>query len=175
MGVKRRAFLIGGAAVVGGGVFALQYGDYAMRRDAATLTRTEKAGTFGAWLRIGEDDAITLFTPHIDMGTGTATALARMAADELDADWARMRVEAAPTETAFANVWLAKGFVTDMAQSAVLAALPGSVWSLLARNVVNQITGGSSAVRFTGRIGVRTLAAATRLALIEEAACRSPS
>jgi isoquinoline 1-oxidoreductase subunit beta len=166
----RRAFLIGGAAVVGGGVFALQYGDYAMRRDAATLTRTEKAGTFGAWLRIGEDDAITLFTPHIDMGTGTATALARMAADELDADWARMRVEAAPTETAFANVWLAKGFVTDMAQSAVLAALPGSVWSLLARNVVNQITGGSSAVRFTGRIGVRTLAAATRLALIEEAA-----
>ncbi len=29
MGVKRRAFLIGGAALVGGGIFALQYGDYA--------------------------------------------------------------------------------------------------------------------------------------------------
>jgi isoquinoline 1-oxidoreductase beta subunit len=56
MGVKRRAFLIGGVAIVGGGIFALQYGDHAMRRDAAALSRREKAGSFGAWLHIGEDD-----------------------------------------------------------------------------------------------------------------------
>ena len=173
MGVKRRAFLIGGAAIVGGGIFALQYGDHAMRRDAAALTRADKAGTFGAWLRIGEDDSVTLFTPHVDMGTGSPTALAQMAADELDADWSRMAVEAAPAESAFANTWLAKGFVSDMAKgSALVTSLPGSVWSLLARNVVNQITGGSSALRFTGQQGVRVLAAATRLALIEEAAER---
>ena len=173
MGVKRRAFLIGGLAVVGGGIFALQYGDHAMRRDAAALSRREKAGSFGAWLRIGEDDSVTLLTPHIDMGTGTPTALAQMAADELDADWSRMAVEAAPAESAFANVWLAKGFISDVAKdSALVRSLPGSVWSLLARNVVNQITGGSSALRFTGQQGVRVLAAATRLALIEEAAER---
>ncbi len=173
MGFKRRAFLIGGAAVVGGGIFALQYGDHAMRRDAAALSRREKAGSFGAWLRIGDDDSITLLTPHIDMGTGTPTALAQMAAEELDADWAKMAVEAAPAESAFGNAWLAKGFITDVAKgSALVTSLPGSVWSLLARNVVNQITGGSSAVRFTGQQGVRILAAATRLALIEEAAAR---
>ena len=173
MGFKRRAFLIGGAAVVGGGIFALQYGDHAMRRDAAALSRRDKAGSFGAWLRIGDDDSITLLTPHIDMGTGTPTALAQMAAEELDADWAKMAVEAAPAESAFGNAWLAKGFITDVAKgSALVTSLPGSVWSLLARNVVNQITGGSSAVRFTGQQGVRILAAAARLALIEEAAAR---
>jgi isoquinoline 1-oxidoreductase beta subunit len=173
MGFKRRAFLIGGAAIVGGGIFALQYGDYAMRRDATALSRRGNAGSFGAWLHIGEDDSVTLLTPHIDMGTGTPTALAQMAAEELDADWTKMAVEAAPAESAFGNAWLAKGFISDVAKdSALVRSLPGSVWSLLARNLVNQITGGSSALRFTGQRGIRVLAAATRLALIEEAAAR---
>jgi isoquinoline 1-oxidoreductase subunit beta len=168
MGMKRRAFLIGGAAVVGGGIFALQYGDYAARRDAAALTATEKGGTFAAWLKIGEDDRITLYTPHIDMGTGNATALAQMAADELDADWAKVSVEHAPVETAFANTWLASGFVGEMAG----IELPGTIASLIARNMIRQITGGSSAVRFTGQHGMRTLGAAARVALLEEAAER---
>lgn len=168
MGVKRRAFLIGGVAVIGGGIFALQYSDHSMRRDAAALTATDKGGTFAAWLKIGEDDAVTLYSPHIDMGTGNSTALAQMAADELDADWAKVSVEQAPVDSAFANTWLAKGFVKDMAG----IALPGSIASLLARNMINQITGGSSAVRFTGQHGMRTLAAAARLALIDEAAER---
>ena len=168
MGMKRRAFLIGGAAVVGGGIFALQYGDYAARRDAAALTATDKGGTFAAWLKIGEDDRITLYTPHIDMGTGNPTALAQMAADELDADWAKVSVEHAPVESAFANTWLASGFVGEMAG----VELPGTIASMIARNMINQITGGSSAVRFTGQHGMRTLGAAARLALLEEAAER---
>ncbi|MEY2915560.1 MAG: hypothetical protein RL454_489, partial [Actinomycetota bacterium] len=48
-------------------------------------------------------------------GTGNQTALAQMAADELDADWSRFAVEFAPVESAFANNWLAKGFVGEMA------------------------------------------------------------
>ncbi len=129
MGIKRRAFLIGGAAVVGGGLFALQYGDYAARRDAASLTATDKGGTFAAWLKIGDDGTVTIYTPHIDMGTGNHTALAQMAADELDADWAKVRVEHAPVDSAFANTWLAKGFVGEMAG----VTLPGSIASLVVR------------------------------------------
>jgi isoquinoline 1-oxidoreductase beta subunit len=173
MGIKRRAFLIGGAALAGGGIFALQYGDYAGRRDALALTRTEKAGSFTGWLRIGEDDRVNLFTPHIDMGTGSATALAQMAADELDADWGMFIVEQAPVEPGFANAWLTKALLADPAMgSAKLAALPDSVFSALARNLTHQITGGSSAVRGTGQHGFRVLAAAVRLALVEEAAAR---
>lgn len=171
MGVKRRAFLIGGAAVIGGGIFALQYGDYAARRDAAALTATDKGGTFGAWLRIADDDTVTLFTPHIDLGTGTSTALLQMAAEELDADWSKMTVESAPVDDAFANSWLGKGFLESMS-GGKSGMLPDSAISLIARMAVNQVTGGSSAIRFTGQRGVRVLAAATRQALVEEAAER---
>ena len=173
MGIKRRAFLIGGVALAGGGVFALQYGDYAGRRDALAFTRSDKAGSFTGWLRIGEDDRVTLFTPHIDMGTGSATALAQMAADELDVDWDQLVVEQAPVEPGFANAWLTKALLADPAMgSAKLAALPDSVFSAVARNLTQQITGGSSAVRGTGQYGFRVLAAAARLALVEEAAAR---
>ncbi len=171
MGFKRRAFLIGGAAIVGGGIFALQYGDYAGRRDALQLTRRDKAGSFTGWLLIGEDDRVTLYSPHIDMGTGTATALKQMAVDELDADWDRFSIEPAPAETPFANAWLAQGFLSDGTMGAELS-LPQSAYSAMARNLIGQITGGSSAVRFTGQVGFRVLAAATRLALKEEAAAR---
>jgi isoquinoline 1-oxidoreductase beta subunit len=44
--------------------------------------------------------------------------------------------------------------------------------SMLARSMSLQITGGSSAVRFTGQVGMRVVGAAVRLALIEEAADR---
>ncbi len=173
MGIKRRAFLIGGAALAGGGVFALQYGEYAGRRDALALTRSDKAGSFTGWLRIGEDSSVTIFTPHVDLGTGSGTALAQMAADELDADWEQVIVEFAPVEPGFANAWLAKALLTDPAMgSAKLAILPDSIFSALARNLAHQITGGSSAVRGTGQHGFRVLAAAARQALVEEAASR---
>jgi isoquinoline 1-oxidoreductase subunit beta len=173
MGTKRRAFLIGGAALVGGGIFALQYGDYAGRRDGLALTKRDKTGSFTGWLRIGEDDSVTLYTPHVDIGTGSATALAQMVADELDADWDKIKVESAPAADGFANSWLAQGFVSEITKGAAAVSLiPHSLYSLLARKVAGQITGGSSATRFTGQRGMRVLAAATRQALVEEAAAR---
>jgi isoquinoline 1-oxidoreductase subunit beta len=167
-GVKRRAFLIGGAAVAGAGIFALYYGDHAARRDALSATKSAKAGSFTGWLKIGEDDRVTLYTPHCDLGTGSSTALLQMAADELDADITKVTVVAAPVESAFANIWLAKGFPRDM----MGLNLPDVLSSMVARNVVQQITGGSSAVRMTGQMGVRVMAAAARGALIAEAAQR---
>ena len=70
-------------AVAGGGIFALQYGDYAGRRDALAITRTDKAGSFTGWLTIGEDGKVTLYTPHIDMGTGSDNVSAGPGADTI--------------------------------------------------------------------------------------------
>ena len=171
MGVKRRAFLIGSALVAGGGVFGIKWADSSARERAAALTTGAKDGSFGTWIKVGEDSRITIYTPHIDMGTGTSTALAQMVADELDADWDKVSVESAPAETAFANSTLARGFLSDMSgKPGMVAALPESLLSLIARAMPLQITGGSSAVRFTGQMGMRVVAAAARLALVEEAA-----
>lgn len=166
MGVKRRAFLIGGAAIVGGGIFAVAWGDRSASQRAAEMTG---AGSFATWLKIAEDDTITLYSPHIDFGQGSNTALAQMLADELDADWSKLRVESAPADLAFANVPLAKAFLSGFVPiPAIFTAAVGT----LTRQMELQMTGGSTAVRFTGQHGMRVAGAATRLALVEEAAAR---
>ena len=173
MGMIRRAFLIGGVAAIGGGIFAVQYGDKAARSEAAKLTDGKGGHNFGTWLRIGEDDTVTLYSPHTDIGQGSNTGLAQMLAEELDADWSKLAVVSAPAEAAFANVVLGKGFLADMSgYPGIIGAMPMSVMGLLARQLNLQITGGSSALRFTGQNGLRVLGAGTRAALIETAAGR---
>ena len=173
MGMIRRTFLFGSAAIVGGGIFAIKYADTSARHTAATLTEGNGGHNFATWLRIGEDDTITLYSPHTDIGQGSNTGLAQMLAEELDADWSKVVVASAPAESAFANVTLGRGFLSDMSgYPGIIGALPTSLLSMVARSINLQITGGSSALRFTGQKGFRVIGAATRLALIETAAKR---
>ena len=51
-----------------------------------------------AFLRIGADDTVTVIAKHVEMGQGSYTGLATIAADELDAAWSQVRVEAAPAD-----------------------------------------------------------------------------
>ena len=61
--------------------------------------------TPNAFLRIGQDDLVTVISKHIEFGQGTTTGLATLAAEELDADWSQMRVEMAPADvTLYANL-----------------------------------------------------------------------
>jgi isoquinoline 1-oxidoreductase beta subunit len=173
MGVKRRAFLIGGAAIVGGGFFAAYWSEGAATRKAAALVGKDKAGVFQTWLRIAEDDTVTIFSPHVDIGQGASTALAQMAADELDADWAKVTVEQAPVETAFANVAMGKGFIGEMTgMPHWLQTVAGPTLAFVARSIPLQITGGSASIRFTGEGGMRVVGAAARTSLIAGAAKR---
>ena len=50
-----------------------------------------------AWVRINEDGTITIFSGKIEMGQGIKTALAQIAAEELDVSLARIRVITADT------------------------------------------------------------------------------
>lgn len=172
-GMVRRAFLVGSALLVGGGVFGVYWGDSSARARAKALTETGNDHNFASWMKIAEDDTVTVYSPHIDFGQGTHTALGQMLADELDADWSKVRVEQAPADTAFANTPLGKGFLAEMSGApGVINALPGALIAMIARSLPLQITGGSSAVRYTGQVGMRIVGAAVRLALIDEAADR---
>jgi isoquinoline 1-oxidoreductase beta subunit len=53
-----------------------------------------------AFVRIAPDNTVTVISKHTEMGQGVYTGLATMIAEELDADWSQMRVEAAPVNTA---------------------------------------------------------------------------
>lgn len=51
-----------------------------------------------AFLRISEDNTVTVIAKHLEMGQGVYTGLATIVAEELDADWSRVRVESAPAD-----------------------------------------------------------------------------
>ena len=51
-----------------------------------------------AFVRIGTDNTVTVIVKHLEMGQGTYTGLPTLVAEELDADWAQMRVEGAPAD-----------------------------------------------------------------------------
>ena len=172
-GVKRRAFLIGGVAIVGAGLFGISIADSNAAKDAKARIRGEGEHSFATWLKISEDDVITIYSPHTDIGQGSNTGLAQMLAEELDATWEQVRIVSAPAESAFANVGLGRGFLAEMSgQPAIINGIPQSFLSFIARQMNLQITGGSTALRFTGQVTFQKVGAATRLALIETAAKR---
>ncbi|WP_283131842.1 xanthine dehydrogenase family protein molybdopterin-binding subunit [Enterovibrio norvegicus] len=56
-----------------------------------------------AFIRISEDNTVTILIKHLEMGQGVTTGLATIAADELDADWALVSTEAAPANANLYN------------------------------------------------------------------------
>ena len=76
MKLKRRYFLVGGAAALGAGMFGLWWGDGAAVSRAKRLTAGKDESSFAGWFKIGADDTVTVYSPHIDFGQGSHTALA---------------------------------------------------------------------------------------------------
>ena len=97
---SRRDFLglAGGGLVIGVFLPSLARAQAIRRMDAAAIRAVPAAPN--AFLRIAPDDTVTVISKHIDFGQGAFTGLATLAAEELDADWKQMRVEAAPADVA---------------------------------------------------------------------------
>jgi len=62
-----------------------------------------------AFVRITHDNTVTLLSKHTEMGQGTFTGLATILAEEMDADWAQMRAEAAPADVSRYAHFVLKG------------------------------------------------------------------
>lgn len=53
-------------------------------------------GAFGPFLKFAKDGTVTVVSKHIEFGQGNHAGLAAIAAEELDADWTKVKVEQAP-------------------------------------------------------------------------------
>ena len=53
------------------------------------------------WIRIAPDDTVTVYLSQTELGQGISTGLMQMLADELDADWGKIRIERAPIQAPF--------------------------------------------------------------------------
>ncbi len=171
--MKRRTFLIGSLAAAGGLALGYRAWSRSFEAQAVHLVAQDGESLLGGWIKIGADDLVTVYIPHVDMGQGTHTALAMMAAEELDADFSRVRAERAPAEKAFANRFLGEGWVLHRWNIPhVLDEGIDVAFAEAARLFNLQVTGGSTAVRFTGQFGMRIIGAAARAMLVEAAARR---
>ncbi|HEY8133835.1 MAG TPA: molybdopterin cofactor-binding domain-containing protein, partial [Thermoanaerobaculia bacterium] len=98
LNLSRRDFLRTGA-VAGGGLILGLYLPPLGNRIAAAQQSSGFAPN--AFIRIGTDDSVTVIVNHSEMGQGVYTALPMLVAEELDADWSKIRVEAAPVDAAY--------------------------------------------------------------------------
>ena len=56
-----------------------------------------------AWLRISPDNSVLIVVDRSEMGQGVTTALPMLVAEELDADWTKVKIEFAPADKAYTN------------------------------------------------------------------------
>jgi isoquinoline 1-oxidoreductase beta subunit len=168
---SRRLMIISGIAAAGGLAIGWALMPYSTLPRARRVAGREGETMLRTWVRIGRDDSVTVLVPHVDFGQGSQTAAAMMLAEELDADWAHVRVEEAPADSAFANGALVRMFM--MGDVSIPQFLDGAA-DLGTRRVAQtagvQITGGSSAVRGTGAGLLRPAGAAARWMLRKAAA-----
>ncbi len=97
--IDRRGFLKSSAAAGVGLVIGFRW-DSGLQARAAAASAAGDGSTLApnAFLRIGSDDTVTVFAKHIEFGQGSHTGIATIVCEELDADWSRVRVEAAPAD-----------------------------------------------------------------------------
>jgi isoquinoline 1-oxidoreductase beta subunit len=97
--VGRREFIRTGAAI-GGGLLVSLYAPLPGGPSSA-LAAEEKDFALNAFVRIGTDETVTVISAHSEMGQGIYTSLPMLLNEELQADWSKMRVEAAPVDKVY--------------------------------------------------------------------------
>ena len=87
--LSRRQVMIGAASLS----FAIAVRGGA---DAAVLAAERTGAELSPWVSIARDGTITIMSAATEMGQGSMTSLPLIIAEELDADWSRVRVVPAP-------------------------------------------------------------------------------
>src|SRR5205085_12460481 len=55
------------------------------------------------WMSIASDGTVTIVAQRSEMGSGSRTALPLVVADELDADWSKVKIEQAPGDAKYGD------------------------------------------------------------------------
>ncbi len=97
--IARRTFLVASAAIVGG----VAFGVYKLNQPVKNpLSPGQGEAALNPFIFI-DQDGVTIITPRAEMGQGTQTTLAALAAEELDLDWKDVRVLHGPPAAAYYN------------------------------------------------------------------------
>jgi isoquinoline 1-oxidoreductase beta subunit len=89
MPVSRRQIMIGAAGLS----FAITLG---CRVDAAEIASERSGQALTPWVSIAPDGTVTIMSAATEMGQGSMTSLPLIIAEELDADWSKVKIVPAP-------------------------------------------------------------------------------
>ncbi|HEX8726181.1 MAG TPA: xanthine dehydrogenase family protein molybdopterin-binding subunit [Gemmatimonadaceae bacterium] len=145
--VTRRDFLRV-SAIAGGGILLAVYVPSFMRGRALGATSAEP-GELNAYIRITPDGIVTIAAKNPEIGQGVKTMLPMIIADELDADWSKVRVEQVGLDTdRYENQWAGGSTATPInwmplrqvgaAGRAMLVAAAASTWGVDASTCTTQ-------------------------------------
>jgi len=99
--IDRRQFLV--TASLASGALLLKCVFRPTEAFASEKSGAAKVIPLNAWLKIGTDDCVTIIVSQAEMGQGIRTTLPAVLAEELGADWSRVRLEDSPTDPAYRN------------------------------------------------------------------------
>lgn len=170
---SRRGFI--GAGVLAGGALLIGVGvrpGNPVGKLGAKVAGGEGEQLINSWLKIDTDNVVTAIVPHCEMGQGVHSVLAQMLADELDADWALVRVMQAPADGSYVVTDTIRAFVAPGTFAAPdwLEPTWNGLFTRIGRLADGLITGGSSSIRTTGQHTMRIAGAAARQMLVSAAA-----
>ena len=89
--ISRRQVMIGAASLS----FAIALGG---RTDAAVIADERSGPALSPWVSIAPDGTITIMSAATEMGQGSMTSLPLIIAEELDADWDKVKIVPAPVD-----------------------------------------------------------------------------
>jgi isoquinoline 1-oxidoreductase subunit beta len=98
--VARRDFLKTSAAI-GGGLCIAAYIPELAARPRENSPAIGSVFAPNAFVRIAPDESVTVIANHSEMGQGIYTSLPMLLNEELEADWSKIKVEAAPVNAAY--------------------------------------------------------------------------
>jgi len=101
--MKRRSFLKAGAAAGGGLLISIYVPEWTTSGGSQAAAAAPATFAPNAFVRIGTDDSVTVIVNKSEMGQGVYTSLPMLLAEELEADWSKIRVESAPVDQAYAH------------------------------------------------------------------------
>ncbi|MBI2726523.1 MAG: xanthine dehydrogenase family protein molybdopterin-binding subunit [Polaromonas sp.] len=107
--VSRRNFLLSSGAITVGVAFGPSAGSVFAQGSAIKPN---------AWIQVGSDGIVTIYSPGAEMGQGVRTAMPLLVAEDMDLDWSKVKVLQAPADPKnYGNVGFGGAMITGASRT----------------------------------------------------------
>ncbi|HTV51746.1 MAG TPA: molybdopterin cofactor-binding domain-containing protein [Steroidobacteraceae bacterium] len=96
--LSRRTFIAASAAAGGGLLVSFSIPGFAEAAEKSGARGAARQYVLNAYVRIEPDDTVTIMAANPEIGQGVKTSMPMIVAEELDADWSKVRTEQAPLD-----------------------------------------------------------------------------